>query len=88
MRIVHSVLNENEKNEARMLGEQLRSGDQDALMKLELRLLRATKDNEHFTEWFSEVVQQIMTDEVRAKLRAELAASEAVNARLRSEDSR
>ena len=88
MRIVHSVLNENEKNEARMLGEQLRSGDQDALMKLELRLLRATKDNEHFTEWFSEVVQQTMTDEVRAKLRAELAASEAVNARLRSEDSR
>jgi len=86
MRIVHSVLNEDEKREASLLGEQLRRGDQDALLKLELRLLRATKDNEHFTEWFSEVVQQIMTDEVRAKLRAELAVSEAVNARLRHED--
>jgi hypothetical protein len=37
--------------------------------------------------WFSEVVQQIMTDEARAKLRAELVVSEAVNTR-RREDSR
>jgi hypothetical protein len=33
--------------------------------------LRATKDNEHFTEWFSEVVRYVMGEEAREKLRRE-----------------
>ncbi len=86
MRIMHSVLNEEEKREARDLGERLRRGDQDALAKLELRVLRATKDNEHFTEWFLEVVQDMMSNEVRAKLSAELPVSEAVHRRWRHKE--
>jgi len=74
MQIVHSWLNEDEKQDARDLGARLQRGDTDALKKLELRVLRATKDNEHFTEWFSEVVQYVMSDEARAKLRRELPA--------------
>ena len=74
MHIVHSWLNEDEKREARDLGARLQRGDTDALKKLELRVLRATKDNEHFTEWFSEVVQYVMSDQARAKLRRELPA--------------
>jgi len=74
MQIVHSWLNEDEKRDARDLGARLQRGDTDALKKLELRVLRATKDNEHFTEWFSEVLQYVMSDEARAKLRRELPA--------------
>ena len=74
MHIVHSWLNEDEKRDARDLGARLQRGDTDALKKLELRVLRATKDNEHFTEWFSEVVQYVMSDQARAKLRRELPA--------------
>jgi hypothetical protein len=56
------------------LGARLQQGDADALKKLELRVLRATKDNEHFTEWFAEVVRYVMSDEARAKLGPELPA--------------
>jgi hypothetical protein len=75
MHVVHSWLNEDEKQDARDLGARLQRGDTDALKKLELRVLRATKDNEHFTEWFSEVVQYVMGDQARAKLRRELPAN-------------
>jgi hypothetical protein len=75
MQIVHSWLNADEKQDARDLGARLQRGDADALQKLELRVLRATKDNEHFTEWFSEVVQYVMSDRARAKLRGALPAS-------------
>jgi len=74
MHVVHSWLNEDEKRDARDLGARLQQGDTDALKTLELRVLRATKDNEHFTEWFSEVVQYVMGDQARAKLRRELPA--------------
>jgi hypothetical protein len=69
MHIVHSWLNESERQEARDLGAQLQRGEIEALRKLELRMLRATKDNEHFTEWFSQVVQHVMGDDAREKLR-------------------
>ena len=72
MHIVHSWLNESEKQEARDLGAQLQRGDIEALRKLELRLLRATKDNEHFTEWFSQVLQHVMSEEAREKLQREV----------------
>jgi hypothetical protein len=75
MHVVHSWLNESEKQEARDLGAQLQRGELEALRTLELRLLRATKDNEHFTEWFSQVVQHVMGEEAREKLRRELPAS-------------
>src|ERR1700741_2468047 len=68
MHVVHSWLNESEKQEARDLGAQLQRGEIEALRKLEPRVLRATKDNEHFTEWFSEVVRYVMSDQARAKL--------------------
>jgi hypothetical protein len=68
MHVVHSWLNEDERREARDLGAQLQRGEIEALKKLELRVLRATKDNEHFTEWFSEVVQHVMSAEAREKL--------------------
>jgi hypothetical protein len=71
MHVVHSWLNESEKQEARDLGAQLQRGEIEALRKLELRLLRATKDNEHFTEWFSEVVRYVMDEEARGKLARE-----------------
>ena len=74
MQIVHSWLNADEKQEARDLGARLQQGDTDALQKLELRVLRATKDNEHFTEWLSEVVQHVMSAEAREKLRREVPA--------------
>ncbi len=74
MQIVHSWLNEDEKREARDLGARLQQGDAEALKTLELRVLRATKDNEHFTEWFSEVVEYMMSEEARAKLQRELPA--------------
>ncbi len=74
MQIVHSWLNEDERQDARDLGARLQKGDAEALKKLELRVLRASKDNEHFTEWFSEVVQYVMGEEARAKLRRELPA--------------
>ncbi len=72
MQVVHSWLNEDEKREARELGARLQRGEAEALRILELRVLRATKDNEHFTEWFSEVVEYVMSEEARAKLRREL----------------
>jgi hypothetical protein len=68
MQVVHSWLNADEKQQARDLGARLQQGDTDALQKLELRVLRATKDNERFTEWLSEVVQHVMSAEARAKL--------------------
>jgi hypothetical protein len=74
MHIVHSWLNENEKQEARDLGARLRRGEIDALQTLELRVLRATKDNEHFTEWLSEVVRHVMSEEARDKLRRDVPA--------------
>jgi len=74
MQIVHSWLNADEKQEARDLGARLQQGDTDALQKLELRVLRATKDNEHFTEWLSEVVRHVMSAEAREKLRREVPA--------------
>jgi hypothetical protein len=74
MHIVHSWLNEDEKRDARDLGARLQQGDVEALKKLELRVLRATKDNEHFTEWFSEVVQYVMSGEARDKLGRDLPA--------------
>ena len=74
MQVVHSWLNEDEKREARGLGARLQRGEAEALRILELRLLRATKDNEHFTEWFSEVVECIMSEEARATLQSELPA--------------
>ena len=82
MQIVHSWLNADEKQEARDLGARLQQGDTDALQKLELRVLRATKDNEHFTEWFSEVVRYVMSDEARAKLGPELPARPPERSRL------
>ncbi len=72
MHIVHSWLNEDEKREARDLGARLQRGEIDALKTLELRVLRASKDNEHFTEWFSEVVQYVMSEEAREELRRQL----------------
>jgi hypothetical protein len=74
MQVVHSWLNEDEKRDAKDLGAHLQRGEAEALKRLELRVLRATKDNEHFTEWFSEVVQYVMTDQARAKLQRELPA--------------
>ena len=71
MQVVHSWLNADEKQQARDLGARLQQGDTDALQKLELRVLRATKDNEHFTEWFSEVVRYVMGEEAREKLARE-----------------
>jgi len=72
MHIVHSWLNENERQEARDLGARLKRGEIEALQKIQLRVLRASKDNEHFTEWLSEVVQHVMTAEAREKLRREV----------------
>ena len=74
MQVVHSWLNADEKQQARDLGARLQQGDTDALQKLELRVLRATKDNEHFTEWLSEMVRYVMSDQARAKLGPELPA--------------
>ena len=64
----HTERPADEKQQARDLGARLQQGDTEALQKLELRVLWATKDNEHFTEWFSEVVRYVMSVEARAKL--------------------
>jgi hypothetical protein len=88
MRVSHSVLKAKEQREARLLGGRLSNGDLNALMQLELRLLRATYQNDHFVEWISEIIQHMMSADVRKKLRVQLASCEMVHDKLKKKEAR
>ena len=88
MRVSHSVLKAEEQREARLLGGRLSNGDLNALMQLELRLLRATYQNDHFVEWISEIIQHMMSADVRKKLRVQLASCEKVHDKLKKKEAR